>query len=439
MARPLPREPPVSSTARPSPAATSPMPTVHHLVDAAAAALERRRAAVVGPGVADGDAADGRVLLRHPEGLVEGRVLRRLDAEEAGPQPLVDRGQQHQQGGHAGVDVPVRHGPACLVLVDGALVRLGVAVQVGLLVRQRDDQQRRPAHALQPAAHRLLVLGGGAGRPEPRPLLGRLEDQERPALAEAGRRRADRVLEQPLAHLGGHGAVGVVVADHVPHPDDVSEFHDSAPRASPCPTAPPTVVPRLFACRSCSCSPPSTSPTARPCAWSRARPGARAPTATRRRRRWPGSATARSGCTWSTSTPPSAAAPTASCWPGWSASSTSTSSSPAASGTTSRWPPRWPPAAGGSTWAPRRWSRRSGARGPSPSTATGSPSASTSAAPGWPPAAGPARAASCTRRRPGSTRRAAPATSSPTSPRTARCAGPTSTCCARSAPPPTGR
>ena len=42
----------------------------------------------------------------------------------------------------------------------------------------------------------------------------------------------------------------------------------------------------------------------------------------------------------------------------------------------------------------------------------------------WPRAAGPARAASCTRRSPGWTPRAAPATSSPTSPRTAPCAGP---------------
>ena len=53
--------------------------------------------------------------------------------------------------GHAGVDVPVRHRPAGLVAVGPALVRLGVAVEVGGLVRQRHDQQRRPAHAGQPA------------------------------------------------------------------------------------------------------------------------------------------------------------------------------------------------------------------------------------------------------------------------------------------------
>ena len=75
----------------------------------------------------------------------------------------------------------------------------------------------------------------------------------------------------------------------------------------------------------------------------------------------------------------------------------------------------------------------------SPSTATGSPSASTSAAAPWPRAAGPARAATSTRCWPGSTPRAAPATSSPTSTRTACCRAPTSSCCATSAPPPTGR
>ena len=149
-------------------------------------------------------------------------------------------------------------------------------------------------------------------------------------------------------------------------------------------------APRLSPCRSCSCSPPSTSPTARPSASCRGRPAARRPTATRSTRRCSGSATAPSGCTWSTSTPPSAAAvqPRAAGprrrragrrrravrrHPGRRV---------AGRGAGHRLPP-------GQPRAPRRWSRPSGAPGPSPSTATGSPSASTSAAPGWPPAAGP--------------------------------------------------
>src|SRR5919107_69184 len=63
-----------------------------------------------------------------------------------------------------------------------------------------------------------------------------------------------------------------------------------------------------------SSCPPSTSPTARPSAWCRGRPAARRPTAIRSRRRSRGSATAPSGCTSSTSTPPSAAAAIASGW-----------------------------------------------------------------------------------------------------------------------------
>ena len=92
-----------------------------------------------------------------------------------------------------------------------------------------------------------------------------------------------------------------------------------------------------------SCCPPSTSPTARRCASSRARPAPRRPTATRWRRRWPGSATAPSGSIWSISTPRSGAATTGRCWPRSSASSTSRSSCPAASATTPRSRRRWRP------------------------------------------------------------------------------------------------
>ena len=87
-------------------------------------------------------------------------------------------------------------------------------------------------------------------------------------------------------------------------------------------------------------------------------------------------------------------------------------------------PPRSPPAARGSTSAPPRWRTPSGSPRSSPSTATGSRSAWTCAARRCAAAAGPATAATCGRRWPGWTPTAAPATSSPTSPRTARCAGP---------------
>ena len=90
----------------------SPAAAVHDLVDAAPAATQRGRPPVVGARVADRHAADGPEVLGHAERLPErGQPLRR-DAEEAGAQPLVDGGEQHQQRGHAGVDVPVGHRPA---------------------------------------------------------------------------------------------------------------------------------------------------------------------------------------------------------------------------------------------------------------------------------------------------------------------------------------
>ena len=54
------------------------------------------------------------------------------------------------------------------------------------------------------------------------------------------------------------------------------------------------------------------------------------------------------------------------------------SSCPAASATTPRWSAPWRPAVPGSTSAPPRWRTRPGARGPSPHTATRSPSGWTS-------------------------------------------------------------
>ena len=147
----------------------------------------------------------------------------------------------------------------------------------------------------------------GGRRPEPVPLLGRLEHQEGPALAEAGRRRPDGVLQQPLAHLrpapAGRGRSRAPCAAGGRR-QRIPCLHSTPPACRTGPT-----VPSLgwSPCRSCSCCPPSTSPTARPSAWCRGRPAARPPTATRWRPRCSGSGTAPSGCTWSTSTPPSAA------------------------------------------------------------------------------------------------------------------------------------
>ena len=55
---------------------------------------------------------------------------------------------------YAGVDVPVGHRPARLVAVGPALVRLGVAVEVGVPVAVRDHDHRRARHAREPVVHR---------------------------------------------------------------------------------------------------------------------------------------------------------------------------------------------------------------------------------------------------------------------------------------------
>src|SRR3954468_1773020 len=92
----MPREPPVTSTARPSPSAT-----VHHLLDRAPTATQGRGATVVGPRVTDRHAADRPEARRDAEGLAERREPLGRKAEEAGAEALVDGGQQHEERGTA--------------------------------------------------------------------------------------------------------------------------------------------------------------------------------------------------------------------------------------------------------------------------------------------------------------------------------------------------
>ena len=100
------------------------------------------------------------------------------------PRPSSTAVEQHQQRRHAGVDVPVRHRPAGLVPVGPALVRLGVAVEVGRLVGAAQHQHRR---CCMPASQRVrLVVGVGGRRPEALALRRLAEHDEVPALAEAG-------------------------------------------------------------------------------------------------------------------------------------------------------------------------------------------------------------------------------------------------------------
>jgi len=101
---------------------------VDDLVRRAAAGAEVARCGF--GAVADGDGADRLVVIGDAERRTERADRFRHDAEVQRGQALVDHGEQDQQRGHPGVDVPERHRPAVLGPVGPALVRLGVAVQV---------------------------------------------------------------------------------------------------------------------------------------------------------------------------------------------------------------------------------------------------------------------------------------------------------------------
>ena len=138
------------------------------------------------------------------------------------PEALVDGRLEHQQRGHAGVDVPVGHRPAVLVAVGPALVGRGVAVEVGVLAGERDDHHGRGAHPVEPG---VVGVGVGAGRlPEQRDVLGGVEHEERPPLGEAGVGRPLRVGEHPVDDGRVDRLVGVA-ADHPATTYDLAELH----------------------------------------------------------------------------------------------------------------------------------------------------------------------------------------------------------------------
>ena len=91
----------------------SPVVPPDNLVEAAAAARQLRHGPLTHRRVAHGDGADGSIPPRHAQGVHEG-LLPLENAEEQGTQAEVDRGEQNQHDAEAGVDVPVRHGPAAL-------------------------------------------------------------------------------------------------------------------------------------------------------------------------------------------------------------------------------------------------------------------------------------------------------------------------------------
>ena len=167
---------------------------------------------------AAGDVEPARQLLLTPEGAEDGRA-----------QSGVDRPEQDGHDAEGGVPVPVGHGPRLVALPQPGLplVRLGVAGDVGLGrgVGQQDD-----GGPLQPLAPTAVVaapvlvgggveIGGGLRRP--------LEDDPGRAPGVAGRRGAQRGIEQAIDDAGVH-RLGGEAAHHGAPPDGLVELHGAA-------------------------------------------------------------------------------------------------------------------------------------------------------------------------------------------------------------------
>src|SRR5438477_5572333 len=199
----------------------SPAAAVHDLRRGALADdLQRRRWPVLGGLVPDGDRPDRGELRWNDERLAERSLVE--DPEEHRPEARVDRGLEDEQRGHPGVDIPVRRWPALLVLVRPAFVRQAVPRQVLALVRQADDERRRVEHPRPPEL--LSPFRGHRGVPVPLGLVLTAEDEERPALAEAGGRGALGVRDDPVEDFLIDRPV-LERAHHPPLADDVLEFH----------------------------------------------------------------------------------------------------------------------------------------------------------------------------------------------------------------------
>src|SRR4051794_9680436 len=200
-----------------------PVTAVHELSEVAALARRRRARGPLALGsVADRDHAHRVVVVWDAERPAHCVVLVRRDPDEAAAETGVGRGLEDDQARHGGVHVPEGHRPPRVVEVGPALVLLGVPLEVGPLAGAREDHHRRAHHPGQPAVRLLEVVGGG--RPEAADVLGGVEHQERPALAEAGARCADGVGQRAVDDGRVDGLVAVV-ADHAATSYDVLELH----------------------------------------------------------------------------------------------------------------------------------------------------------------------------------------------------------------------
>jgi hypothetical protein len=99
-----------------------------------------------------------------------------------------------------------------------ALVRLGIALEVGVLVRQRNDQQRRLDVRGEPS---FRLLGGTRGGPEELDVGGVVEYQKAPTLGETGGGRSQAIVDYAVDDIRGNGPIRIVTAHHAAAPDNV--------------------------------------------------------------------------------------------------------------------------------------------------------------------------------------------------------------------------
>ncbi len=166
-------------------------------------------------------------------------------------QPLIHRSQQHRECRHPGVDMPVRCRPTRLVPMGPPLVRLGVAVQVGVLVRHGDHYQRRVLYRRSPFG------ANWCKPPEPLAVGFRSEHEKRPPLCISGRRRTQRRAHHALDDIPLQ-RLSRVVPDHSSLPQYLRKLHccrvcASMTRLPPTDHAEPRHHPCLAgACPSCT-------------------------------------------------------------------------------------------------------------------------------------------------------------------------------------------